>query len=74
MILKKKIQEKSIVVRCFNIISDDQDPKFGMECERKLLHKNSDGQVAGEIKCLRCHAVYDIKNGDLILINSGDKK
>ena len=73
MILKKKINEKTRVVRCFNIISEESDPKFGLECERKLLHKNSEGNVAGEIKCLRCHAIYDIKNGDLILINSGEK-
>jgi len=73
MIIKKKIQEKIKAVRCFNIISNDGDPKFGMECERKLLYKNSQGEVAGEIKCLRCGAVYDIKNGELILINSGEK-
>ena len=73
MDIKKKISTKSRAVRCFNIISDESDPKFGMECERKLLHKNSIGIVAGEIKCLRCGALYDIKEDDLILINSGEK-
>ncbi len=73
MILKKKIQSKVRAIKCFNIISDEHDPKFGMECERKLLYKNSEGKVAGEIKCLRCGTLYDIKNDELILINSGEK-
>ena len=73
MILKRKIQTKKKAVRCFNIISRERDSKFGMECERTLLLKNSNGDVAGEIKCLRCGAIYDIKNDELILINSGEK-
>jgi len=73
MILKKKIQTKIRAIKCFNIISNEHDPKFGMECERKLLYKNSNGEVAGEIKCLRCGALYDIKNNELVLINSGEK-
>lgn len=73
MIIKRRIQEKKHSVKCFNIISKERDPKIGMECERKLLNKNSDGKVAGEIKCLRCGAIYDIKDGELILINQGEK-
>ena len=73
MILKKKIQTKTRRIKCFNIISDEHDPKFGMECERTLLYKNSEGEAAAEIKCLRCDALYDIKNGELILLNSGEK-
>lgn len=73
MILKKKIKTKALAIKCFNIISNEGDPKFGMECERKLLHKNSQGEVAGEIKCMRCGALYDIKNGELILLNIGEK-
>ncbi len=73
MILKRKIQTKIEAIRCFNIVSKGHDPKIGLECERRLLNKNSNGEVAGEIKCLRCGAIYDIKNNELILINNGEK-
>ena len=67
MILKTKIGN-SIEVRCVNIINKKTDPKYGLKCNQRLLHKNSEGDVAGEIKCKRCGALYDIKNNDLILI------
>jgi len=55
-------------VKCFNIVSNPDDKRFGLECGRLLLKKNSAGKVAGEIKCNRCHALYDIKDGKINLI------
>jgi len=73
MILKQKIATATKQIKCFNIVHDENDPKFGQACERRLLDKNSSGEVAGEIKCLRCQAVYEIKDSVLILINNGEK-
>lgn len=56
-------------VKCFNIIGNERDRRFGLECGRLLLKKNSEGKVAAQIKCSRCGALYDIKNGNVILIN-----
>jgi len=58
-------------VKCFNIISKQTDRKFGEECGRLLLKKNSIGKVEGEIKCNRCSALYDIRNGKIYLIERG---
>jgi hypothetical protein len=72
MILKQGIKSSQIVVRCINIIKKESDPKFGLTCEQRLIHKNSQGQVAGEIKCRRCGALYEIINDELCLIKRGD--
>jgi len=69
MEVKKKANGNDI--KCFNIISNTNDKKFGQECAKLLLKKNSVGKVAGQIKCSRCHALYDIKNDDIILIERG---
>lgn len=66
MTLKKSLNNKN-VIRCFNIISKVDDKKYGQECGRILLEKNSDGNVAGIIKCGRCNAIYEIKDNYLIL-------
>jgi uncharacterized protein YbaR (Trm112 family) len=67
MIMQQKIKETQTVVRCFNIVSKSTDPKYGQICEQRLIHKNSAGEVAGEIKCRRCGALYEIKDNYLIL-------
>lgn len=72
--IKHKISNDTKQIKCFNIVWDENDPKFGFACERRLLDKNSNGEVAGEIKCLRCQAIYEIKDNELILINNGEKK
>ena len=64
----KKTVEDSKDIRCFNIVSNESDKRFGLECGRLLLKKNSLGNVAGEIKCNRCNAIYDIKDKNIILI------
>ena len=73
MILKRQIKASEKFVQCINIIWDKGDPKFGQTCGRRLIHKNSGGEVAGEIKCIRCGALYDIINNYLILIKNGEK-
>lgn len=74
MMLQAKIGN-SIAVRCINIISEKSDPKYGLKCNQRLLHKNSEGEVAGEIKCKRCGALYDIKEDKMFLIKiEGGKK
>jgi len=67
----KKTLPQTREVHCFNIINNKKDKKYGMVCERLLICRNSDNSVAGEIKCPRCSALYDIKNDELILINRG---
>lgn len=64
-----KIKAKNKDIKCFNIISNENDKKFGQECGRLLLKKNSENEVAGEIKCNRCGALYDIKNNNIRLIS-----
>lgn len=67
MSLKQKIKN-SREVKCFNVISNEKDPRFGLQCNRLLICKNSEGEVSGEIKCPRCGALYDIRNGEIYLI------
>ena len=55
-------------IRCFNIISDKRDKRFGLKCNRLLLKTNSKGRVAGQIKCPRCGALYEIIDGKIRLI------
>lgn len=66
MIIKKEI--KHMDVKCFNIISDPNDKRFGQECGKLLFRKNSEGMAAGQIKCNRCKALYDIKDNEIIFI------
>jgi len=61
-------------IRCFNIISNEKDLRFGQRCNRLLLRKNADGQVAGNIKCVCCGAQYEIIRNEIKLISRGDKK
>jgi len=68
MEVKEKIASHQVVIRCINIISKETDIKYGEKCNQRLLHKNSNGDVAGEIKCPRCKALYEIRDGFLILI------
>lgn len=68
MEFQEEIKQKEQVIRCFNIIDIKSDPKYGLKCNQRLIHKNSNGEVAGEIKCRRCKALYDIKDNKLILI------
>ncbi len=68
MEVKEKINTEKRVVRCFNIISREKDPKFGLKCKNTLIYKNSVGEVAGEIKCIRCGAIYEMIDGYLKLI------
>lgn len=70
-ILKKRISGKQI--RCFNIIDNQKDPKFGMNCERLLLCTNSSGDAAGYIKCGRCGAYYELKDGFIHLTKKKSK-
>jgi hypothetical protein len=65
--INHKIPKGQHVIRCFNIVSKESDIKFGQVCDQRLLHKNSDGKVAGEIKCPRCKALYEIQDDKLIL-------
>ena len=65
---EEDIKQSDKVIRCINIIDIKSDPKYGLKCNQRLIHKNSDGNVAGEIKCRRCKALYDIKDNKLILI------
>jgi len=55
-------------IRCFNIISDKRDKRFGLQCNRLLLKTNSKGRAAGQIKCPRCGALYEIINNKIKLI------
>ena len=74
MDFNKRVPNKSIEIRCFNIIGNRKDKHFGEKCNRLLLCKNSDNQVAGEIKCPRCHASYEIIDGLIKITNRGDKR
>ena len=65
--IKRKIPKGQHVIRCFNIVSKETDIKFGQVCDQRLLHKNAAGNVAGEIKCQRCKALYEISENYLIL-------
>jgi len=69
---KKAIRDNE--VRCFGIIAKKENKKYGQECGRLLLKRNSEGYVAGEIKCPICGSLYDIKLDKIILISIGDKK
>jgi len=66
-VITKKIPKDQYVIRCINIVSKESDIKFGETCDQRLLHKNADGVVAGEIKCPRCKALYEISKNLLIL-------
>lgn len=65
---KKDILDSGI--RCYNIIKDKHDRRFGLECNRLLMRRNSDGKAAGEIKCPICGALYDIKDDKIFLIKN----
>lgn len=67
MTLKKRVHNVH-VIRCFNMITDERSARFGLTCNKRLIDKNSEGQVAGEIKCPRCGAVYEIKNNVIYLL------
>ncbi len=72
--MEPKKQIKSDEIRCFNIITNKKDRRYGLQCNRLLLKKNSKGKVSGEIKCSQCGAKYEIIDGKIILIDRGDKK
>lgn len=65
MILKQRI--KTHEIRCFNIVTNPRDSRYGLECTRLLICVNSDGDAAGSIKCPRCGALYEMKNGYIYL-------
>ena len=67
VMLKEKLKSTELEVRCFNIIQNEKDMAFGEKCGRLLICRNNQGQVAGEIKCPRCGALYDINSDYLIL-------
>lgn len=47
-------------IRCYSIISNKKDVRYGEKCNRHLLSINKNGEAAGEIKCARCNTLYDI--------------
>lgn len=65
--LKHSIKNE-IEVRCFNVIKNEKDKRYGLPCGQLLMKKNSLDQAAGEIKCKSCKAVYEILNSETILI------
>jgi len=69
VLLKKTVDQSKKEVRCFNIVSKETDSRFGLQCNQKLCHKNSEGQIALEIKCRRCGALYEIINNQMILLS-----
>ena len=73
MDIKHTLNTKQNEIRCFNIISKENKKNFGLKCGRLLLMKNSDGKAAGKIKCSRCGAIYEIKDGYMNLIDRGGK-
>ena len=65
--LKQSIKNE-IEIRCFNVISNEKDKKYGLTCDQLLIKKNSLDEVAGEIKCKVCKAKYEIIQSEIILI------
>ncbi len=66
---RREIHEDEI--RCFNVIRNSYDKRFGLQCKYLLLKKNSLGDAAGEIKCKMCKAKYEIIDNEIILIERG---
>ena len=67
MTVKKGIKNDNLI-RCFNVVSDKNNKKFGLSCNHVLLGKNSMGKVAGSIICRHCKAKYEIIDNEIILI------
>jgi phage FluMu protein Com len=51
------------------LIEDPDNVKFGLECGKLLMKKNSAMKVAGEIVCPRCKTHYEIKDNKISIIN-----
>lgn len=64
---RRKISKETTTLRCFNVITNEKDPKFGQVCWARLLHRNERGEVAGNVTCQRCGALYEIVDNLLIL-------
>jgi len=67
--IKKRITNNRI--KCFNVINNKNDKRFGLQCGQLLMKRNSLGDAAGEIKCRVCKAKYEILSNELILIERG---
>ena len=67
---KKLPKDKDI--RCFNIISNKKDKQYGEKCGRLLIKRNSKSNVAGQVKCGRCKAIYEIVDNKIKLITRGE--
>jgi len=65
--IKKRINKNENEIRCFNIITNIKDRKFGEQCDRLLIKKNNSNNVAGELMCMRCKAIYEIDNNYITL-------
>lgn len=72
MEIKHQISNNEVEIKCFSIISNPKDRHYGEKCGRLLMKKNSKDKAAGQIKCQRCKAIYDIVDGKITLISRGD--
>lgn len=66
--MKQSIKNSEELIRCFNVVNNSKNAKFGLTCNHVLLAKNSVGKVAGRIKCKWCKAVYEIIDNEIFLI------
>ena len=74
MDVKKQIPKSDTEIKCFNIITNKKDKHYGEKCNRLLLKKNSMDRAAGQIRCPRCKALYEIIDNKIKLISRGEKK
>lgn len=70
-VLKKEVKG---VLKCFNVEGNKRRRNYGMTCNRFLMKANSNGELAGWIKCPNCGAIYDIKDGYAYLIKLTKKE
>lgn len=73
MEIVEKLSRNQKAVRCFSFIGNERDKMYGLRCNKILIYRNSTGQVAGEIKCTRCGAIYDITDNKMILVRKETK-
>ncbi len=59
MRLTKQIPDTQTEIRCIAVIERIGHPKFGETCNRFLIQRNSEGDLAGIIKC-KCGALYEL--------------
>ena len=72
MDMKHSISNSDTEIRCFNVVNNPSDNRYGEKCNRLLMKKNSQDKAAGQIKCPVCKAVYEIIDDKICLISRGN--